>query len=185
MGILTYGTLLGGFVSEKWLRAPEPTDDVSTRLSLDSSKYTQSNLSEFSFQLSKDDHALIAGAQENLRDIPGDCGDEYRRPPFLTATGDLSHHLVENNKLLAVEKAVAQGKRIEDCSGSKWEPIAVSEIVLLSLGICPLTLPLTKHHRVIAVRYALATQSAFQAPQQTRPSPPSQSSAALHHRAKP
>ena len=25
--------------------------------------------------------------------IPGDCGDEYRRPPFLTASGDLSHHL--------------------------------------------------------------------------------------------
>ena len=24
---------------------------------------------------------------------PGDCGDEYRRPPFLTASGDLSHHL--------------------------------------------------------------------------------------------
>jgi enamine deaminase RidA (YjgF/YER057c/UK114 family) len=26
-------------------------------------------------------------------DIPGDCGDEYRRPPFLTASGDLSHHV--------------------------------------------------------------------------------------------
>ena len=25
--------------------------------------------------------------------IPGDCGDEYRRPPYLTASGDLSHHL--------------------------------------------------------------------------------------------
>ena len=25
--------------------------------------------------------------------IPGDCGDEYRKPPFLTASGDLSHHL--------------------------------------------------------------------------------------------
>lgn len=25
--------------------------------------------------------------------IPGDCGDEYRKAPFLTASGDLSHHL--------------------------------------------------------------------------------------------
>ncbi len=25
--------------------------------------------------------------------IPGDCGDEYRKPPFLTASGDLSHHI--------------------------------------------------------------------------------------------
>ena len=27
------------------------------------------------------------------RPFRGDCGDEYRTPPFLTASGDLSHHL--------------------------------------------------------------------------------------------
>lgn len=118
-------------------------------------------LSAFSLQLGKEDHALIAEAQEKLKDIPGDCGDEYCRPPFLTSTGDLSHHLGESNELLAVERAVTQGKRIEYCSGSKWEPIAVSETVLLSVEICPLTFSLTKHHRVIAVRYALATKSEF------------------------
>jgi aryl-alcohol dehydrogenase-like predicted oxidoreductase len=187
VGILAYGTLLGGFVSEKWLGAAEPTNDeslnwslrkylrfieavggwevfqgvlkalstvakihgvsisavatrfvldipvvkaviVGTRLSSDSSKYIKSNLSAFSFQLSKADHAIIAKAQEKLKDIPGDCGDEYRRPPFLTATGDLSHHLEENKELLEVSKAVAEGKMVEYCSGSKWEPIAVSEI---------------------------------------------------------
>lgn len=138
VGILAYGTLLGGFVTEKWLGAPEPTNEeslnwslrkylrfikavggwevfqgvlqalsiiagkhsvsisavatrfvldipavsaviVGTRLSSDSSQYTQSNLSGFSFQLSKEDHAVIARAQEKLKDIPGDCGDEYRR----------------------------------------------------------------------------------------------------------
>lgn len=35
----------------------------------------------------------IRDALTRLRPIPGDCGDEYRRPPFLTATGDLSHHV--------------------------------------------------------------------------------------------
>jgi hypothetical protein len=101
---------------------------VGTRLSSDSSKYIQSNLSAFSLHLSKEDYTLIAVAQEKLQDIPGDCGDEYRRPPFLTATGDLSHQFVETNELLAVEKVVAEGKRIEYGSGSKWEPIDVSEI---------------------------------------------------------
>ena len=33
--------------------------------------------------------------------IPGDCGDEYRRPPFLTASGDLSHHLERRAKVYA------------------------------------------------------------------------------------
>ena len=32
-------------------------------------------------------------AMAALDPIPGDCGDEYRVPPFLTASGDLSHHL--------------------------------------------------------------------------------------------
>ena len=106
---------------------------VGTRLSADSSKYIKNNLSPFSLQLGKEDHALIAEAQEELKDIPGDCGDEYRRPPFLTATGDLSHHLGESDERLAVERAVTQGKQIKYCSRSKWEPIAVSETVLLSV----------------------------------------------------
>jgi aryl-alcohol dehydrogenase-like predicted oxidoreductase len=60
---------------------------VGSRLSADSDKYTASNLAAFSFQLSEEDRALIAKAQESLSDIPGDCGDEYRRPPYLTDHG--------------------------------------------------------------------------------------------------
>jgi len=47
------------------------------------------------FRFSLDDRSLweIEGALKKLRSIPGDCGDEYRRPPFLTASGDLSHHV--------------------------------------------------------------------------------------------
>jgi len=146
VGILAYGTLLGGYLSEKWLGQPEPIDleslnwslrkylrfiragggwaayqevlaaldtvakrhgvsipavatrfvldlppvkavIVGTRLSADSGKYTARNLEVFSFKLSEEDHALIAKAQESLKDIPGDCGDEYRRTPYLTASG--------------------------------------------------------------------------------------------------
>jgi len=186
VGILAYGTLLGGYLSEKWLGKPEPEDleslnwslkkylrfikvaggwaayqevllaldtiakrhhvsisavatrfvldipavraiIVGTRLSEKSSKYTASNLSVFSFKLTEQDHALLAKAQESLSDIPGDCGDEYRRAPYLTASGDLSHHLSQHSeKFEELKKGVEASSRIEYSSGSLWEPIAVS-----------------------------------------------------------
>lgn len=196
VGLLCYGTLLGGFLSEKWLGQPEPrsnTDDggdapspsgalnwslrkylrfihaaggwapfqavlaaldvvarkhgvpvaavatrwvldipsvkaviVGARLNGDSAGYAAQNLLAFSFQLDQDDRAVIAKAQEGLRDIPGDCGDEYRRTPYLTAAGDLSHHLVETDRSRQVREAIAKGQRVEYLTGSKWEPICVS-----------------------------------------------------------
>jgi hypothetical protein len=97
---------------------------VGSRLSVESDKYTERNLSAFSFTLTEDDNGLIAKAQEALTDVPGDCGGEYRRAPFLTATGDLSDHLAES-KDVELRNAIAAGTRIEYSSGSKWEPIAV------------------------------------------------------------
>ncbi len=47
----------------------------------------------FSFELGKESRAEIESALRTLEPIPGDCGDEYRKPPFLTASGDLSHHV--------------------------------------------------------------------------------------------
>ncbi|KAI1123717.1 NADP-dependent oxidoreductase domain-containing protein [Nemania abortiva] len=182
VGILAYGTLLGGFFSEKWLDQPEPQDIdslnwslrkylrfiraaggwepfqgvlralsaiaqrhgvpiaavatryvleiptvsaviVGCRLTADSSKYATRNLDAFSFALSAEDHALIKQAQHALSDIPGDCGDEYRRRPFLTAAGDLSHH-IKDSKDDELSKAIATGRRIEYSTGSPWEPIA-------------------------------------------------------------
>ena len=186
VGILAYGTLLGGFLSENWVGKPEPQDIeslnwslkkylrfihaaggwsafqevlvalstvakrhsvmipavatryvlelqpvraviVGTRLNNGSDKYTASNLSVFSFRLTEDDHNLIARAQESLTNIPGDCGDEYRRAPYLTASGDLSHHLSQKrDKFEEIEKALKAGQRIEYASGGPWESIAVS-----------------------------------------------------------
>ncbi|KAK5629042.1 hypothetical protein RRF57_004757 [Xylaria bambusicola] len=182
VGVLAYGTLLGEFLSEKWLDRPEPEDinalnsslrkylrfirvaggwetfqgllralstishthnvsipavatryvlDIRTvsavivgcRLTSDSSKYAERNLEVFSFKLSKDDHAVIRKAQQALLDIPGGCGDEYRRPPYLTAAGDLSHHIkiTQSDEL---REAISTGKRIEYSTDSPWEPIA-------------------------------------------------------------
>jgi len=99
---------------------------VGSRLSPKSENYTASNLAAFSVKLSEEDRTLISKAQESLSHIPGDCGDEYRRPPYLTATGDLSHHLEKSEQDLKIAKAVSEGSRIEYSSSSEWEPIAVS-----------------------------------------------------------
>ena len=55
-----------------------------------------------------------------LKPIPGDCGDEYRKEPFLTATGDLSEHLEDANKeLFNMYKFDSSNTRIG--SGTFWE----------------------------------------------------------------
>ncbi|TDZ19481.1 Uncharacterized protein Cob_v007556 [Colletotrichum orbiculare MAFF 240422] len=170
VGILAYGTLLGGFLSESWLGAEEPTDEgggdaelepaqhvlgvvarvarkhgvsvaavairwvldipvikavvVGARLTEDSGTHAAANLAAFGLRLDDEDRAAIAAAQTALSEIAGDCGDEYRRAPFLTAAGDLGdHHVREGDEARRVEEAVADGQRVEFHSGSRWEPI--------------------------------------------------------------
>ena len=74
--------------------------------------------------LGADDRALLDSAFAEATPIPGDCGDEYRKPPFLTASGDLSHHL---DAIPSVYKAVpvpGREDRFRVSSGSIWEPLA-------------------------------------------------------------
>lgn len=177
--LLAYGTLCGGFLSEKWLGKTEPTEiadwsrskykrfidaaggwepyqailraaadiarkhnvslsNVASRWVLEhdavaatiigarlgESEHRDDNLNVFRFALDADDHAALDAAFAQTTPIPGDCGDEYRKPPFLTASGDLSHHL---DAIPSVYQAVAvPGKpgRLRVSSGSVWEPIA-------------------------------------------------------------
>jgi enamine deaminase RidA (YjgF/YER057c/UK114 family) len=73
----------------------------------------------FSFELDDASRAELAGASEALSAIPGDCGDEYRRPPFLTAAGDLTDHL---DALPALYPTVeGPGARTRASSGTVWE----------------------------------------------------------------
>jgi hypothetical protein len=99
---------------------------VGSRLNSSSLKHTDASLAAFSFSLDEDDRRRIAEAQEGLEDVPGDCGDEYRRPPFLTAAGDLSDHLSDSeDRLKRVDEVIRKGGRVEFSSSSVWEPIAV------------------------------------------------------------
>lgn len=177
--ILAFGTLAGGFLSEKWLGKTEPLleneatwsqmkykrfidaaggwakfqnllkaisgiaekhqvsiANVATKFILEQSQvggviigarlgqsdHIEETMKLFSFSLSEKDKATIQEAQAILTPIPGDCGDEYRKPPFLTASGDLSHHLDSFPKPYEV-KAGANGS-VQVFSGTVWEGMA-------------------------------------------------------------
>lgn len=179
IGILCYGTVLGGFLSERWLGAPEPDWEALATWSqmkygrfiraaggwekfqavlqaahriadkhrvsmalvasrwvlqqpgvagvivgarLGQSQHVADTVRLFSFSLDEDDHAQLAAAQSMLDPIPGDCGDEYRTPPFLTASGDLSHHLSSFPAPFTVRPG--HDGRTLALSGTVWEPMA-------------------------------------------------------------
>ena len=177
--LLAYGTVAGGFLSEKWLGAPAPDGNavgtwsqmkygrfieaaggwpalqrvlraadvvarrhgvsianVACRYILDQPAvgaiivgarlgqraHIEENLRLFDFALDAADHTEIGSALATLSPIPGDTGDEYRRPPYLTASGDLSHHVDAFPPPFAVRTG-ADGRRLA-LSGTAWEALA-------------------------------------------------------------
>lgn len=175
--LLAYGTLGGGFLSERWLGREAPAEigdwskmkyrrfieamggwhvfqsllaalgaiaarhgvsvsNVATRWVLEhpavgavivgarltESEHRADNLRLFSFALDAEDRARIAHALRDSTPIPGDCGDEYRKPPYLTAAGDLSHHLDSLPRIYAATEFRPGRLRVD--SGSVWEKLA-------------------------------------------------------------
>jgi len=177
--LLAFGTLAGGFLSDKWLGKPEPKNEELTTWSqmkykrfidtaggwapfqnllqtlkeiadkhhasianiasryilenptvaativgarLGESEHIADNKKMLEIDFTAEDIRAIKGAQNVLLPIPGDCGDEYRKPPFLTATGDLSDHLETIPKAFIPVKT---GKSREQIfSGTEWEEYA-------------------------------------------------------------
>ncbi|UCC26153.1 MAG: aldo/keto reductase [Gemmatimonadales bacterium] len=179
VGILAFGTVAGGLLTERWLGAPEPEVDamdtwsqmkygrfvqaaggweklqgllramrsvarrlevsmanVACRWVLDQpgvggvivgarlgrSEHIRDNLRAFEFQLDAAAREELDAALVRLDPIPGDSGDEYRTPPFLTASGDLSHHVASFPSPYPVERVAAD--RAQALSGTVWEAIA-------------------------------------------------------------
>lgn len=178
--LLAYGTLGGGFLSDRWVGKPEPAEgdikdwskmkykrfidtiggwdvlqnllsvlkgiadkhgvsvaNVATRwvlqqpavgaiivgARLGESEHRADNLKLMSFTLDGEDLAAIDGAASKTQRIKGDCGDEYRRPPFLTASGDLSHHLNSQSKFYGAKEVVGRTDTEQVDTGSIWEEI--------------------------------------------------------------
>jgi aryl-alcohol dehydrogenase-like predicted oxidoreductase/enamine deaminase RidA (YjgF/YER057c/UK114 family) len=84
--------------------------------------HREDNARVFSFSLNEEDRDRLAHALGATRMIPGDCGDEYRRPPFLTASGDLSHHLSSLPQPYTATESRPGRQRVD--SGSVWEGLA-------------------------------------------------------------
>jgi aryl-alcohol dehydrogenase-like predicted oxidoreductase/enamine deaminase RidA (YjgF/YER057c/UK114 family) len=176
VAILAFGTLCGGFLSDRWIRQAEPTQiadwsrmkykrfndanggwdrfqallsalhgvadrhavsisNVATAWTLGHDAITATiigvrlgegqhradNKRALGLELDDADRDAIGAALREMDAIPGDCGDEYRKPPFLTASGDLSHHLNALPQVFPVVQSTARPARDRVESGSVWE----------------------------------------------------------------
>jgi aryl-alcohol dehydrogenase-like predicted oxidoreductase/enamine deaminase RidA (YjgF/YER057c/UK114 family) len=179
--LLAYGTLGGGFLTDRWVGKPEPTQadipdwskskykrfidaiggwpavqtilgaaaaiarkhgvsvaNVATRWVLEQPavaavivgarlgerEHRDDNLRLFAFELDAEDQDRLNAAFTKTTPVPGDCGDEYRKSPFLTASGDLSHHLDSFPKVYQAEAVPGRADHWRVSTGSVWEPIA-------------------------------------------------------------
>ncbi|MEX2542336.1 MAG: aldo/keto reductase [Trueperaceae bacterium] len=175
--ILAYGTLAGGFLTERWFGEPEPDRlttwsqmkyrrfveeaggwnalqallgtvdevarrhgvsmaNVATRYILDQpavggvivgarlgkSEHIRDTQRLFRFSLDSTSRDMLDEAVGRLRRLPGDSGDEYRKAPYLTASGDLSHHVEAFPPPFDVSTG-RSGRRFAT-SGTEWEEMA-------------------------------------------------------------
>jgi aryl-alcohol dehydrogenase-like predicted oxidoreductase/enamine deaminase RidA (YjgF/YER057c/UK114 family) len=177
--LLAFGTVAGGFLTEKWLGQPEPVLDSSLTWSqmkykrfidaaggwqkfqqllqtlsevskqnntsmanvasryileqpavggviigarLGKSEHIQENKNLLSLVLDEASKKIIKEAISKLNAIPGDCGDEYRKSPFLTASGDLSHHVDQVPAPYPTQ--TGSDGRTKALSGTMWEDLA-------------------------------------------------------------
>ena len=113
-----------GNVATRWVLEQSAVAGVIVGARLGERDHRSDNLKIFGFTLDAEDHATINAATSNTTAIPGDCGDEYRRPPYLTASGDLSHHLAGFPKVYTAQPIPAKPGRLRLDTGSMWEPLA-------------------------------------------------------------
>lgn len=85
-------------------------------------EHIEDNARLASLHLDESDRQSIRDVLATLTAIPGDCGDEYRKPPYLTASGDLSHHIEELPAPFAAHRV--NENRSYCLSGTAWEPLA-------------------------------------------------------------
>ena len=111
-------------VATRWVLEQPAVAAVIVGARLGEREHRQDNQRLFAFRLDADDHTRLAAAFAATQRIPGDCGDEYRRPPFLTASGDLSHHLAALPPVYAREPVPGHAERWRVGSGSVWEGLA-------------------------------------------------------------
>ena len=109
-------------VATRWVLQQQSVAAIIVGARLGEREHRDDNLRLFSFALDSEDLASLDEAFASTRRLAGDCGDEYRKPPFLTASGDLSHHLRAMPTIFLVKQR--SDARSEIASGSIWEDVA-------------------------------------------------------------
>jgi enamine deaminase RidA (YjgF/YER057c/UK114 family) len=107
---------VGRSIARRWRRRSSARDSARPTTAKATSRYSCSR--------STPTTAALAAALQRTKPIPGDCGDEYRKPPFLTASGDLSHHLSAMPRAYVASGFEGRPKQSRISSGSAFEPIA-------------------------------------------------------------
>jgi len=113
-----------GNVATRWVLEQKAVAGVIIGARLGEREHRADNLKIFDFALDRQDHDTLDEALAQSTPLPGDCGDEYRKPPFLTASGDLSHHLKSFPKVYQAQPMPARPERQRIDTGSIWEPLA-------------------------------------------------------------
>ena len=114
-------------VATKWVLDQPAVGAVIIGARLGKSSRLEEHRKPFELELNATDLEEIGAVLAKSGKIPGDCGDEYRRPPFLTASGDLSHHLSTVPAAFVAKPMIGhtmEAPRLSVDSGSIWEPIA-------------------------------------------------------------
>ena len=109
-------------VASRWVLDHEAVAAVIVGTRLSKSAHIDDTLRIFGLTLDEEDRKTLAKGRKYLKALPGDCGDEYRKPPFLTASGDLSHHFDALPPPYPVKPGV-KGRTLV-LSGTTWEPLA-------------------------------------------------------------
>jgi aryl-alcohol dehydrogenase-like predicted oxidoreductase/enamine deaminase RidA (YjgF/YER057c/UK114 family) len=113
-----------GNVATRWVLEQKAVAGVIIGARLGEREHRADNVKVFDFALDEEDHRTLDAALAQSTPLPGDCGDEYRKPPFLTASGDLSHHLKSFPKVYQAQAMPARPDRLRIDTGSIWEPLA-------------------------------------------------------------
>ncbi|MEE2774295.1 MAG: aldo/keto reductase [Pseudomonadota bacterium] len=111
-------------IATRWVLEQTGVAGVIIGVRLGENIHINDNSRVFSFKLDDKDNEELEKAFSTSIGIPGDCGDEYRKPPFLTASGDLSHHLTQKRVSIKKEDVLEKVDKAQVNTCSEWEDIA-------------------------------------------------------------